>query len=132
MQKITYTNKEDLVALPDVSVKNKVTAADMNEIKSVVNSQSDAVEELQEDTKVRKVQYGMIVQIPDASNIPDNWLLCDGQALSKVDYAELYKVIGNTYGSTADTFNLPNQNKGAENIASALIPNNYFYIIRAK
>ena len=56
---------------------------------------------------------------------------CDGQALNKIDYSSLYQAIGNTYGSTADTFNLPNQNKGSENIDPALIPN-YYYIMRVK
>lgn len=33
-----------------------------------------------------------------------------GQALSKTDYATLYGLIGDRYGSTATTFNLPNLN----------------------
>ena len=28
--KITFTDKEDIVGLPEVNIKNKVTAADMN------------------------------------------------------------------------------------------------------
>lgn len=35
------------------------------------------------------------------------YLPCEGQALSKTEYEELYKVIGDTFGSTATTFNLP-------------------------
>lgn len=42
--------------------------------------------------------------------IPLNWLLCDGQAVSRIDYSELFNLIGTTYGSGdgSTTFNLPN------------------------
>lgn len=35
------------------------------------------------------------------------WLPCDGRTLDKSDYIALYQVIGDTYGSTSTTFNLP-------------------------
>lgn len=38
---------------------------------------------------------------------PEGWLFCRGQSVLKKDYPELYSVIGDTYGSTATTFNLP-------------------------
>ena len=37
----------------------------------------------------------------------DNYLKCDGQAVSKETYGDLYKVIGGSYGETDSTFNLP-------------------------
>lgn len=45
-------------------------------------------------------------------NAPTNWLRCDGQEVSRTDYAELFNTIGTTYGSGdgATTFNLPNVN----------------------
>lgn len=41
--------------------------------------------------------------------IPENWLLCDGQAVSRTDYAELFNVLGTKYGTGdgSTTFNLP-------------------------
>lgn len=39
---------------------------------------------------------------------PANYHLCDGSSLSKTDYPELFKVIGNTFGGTGDVFRLPN------------------------
>ena len=36
MMNIPFTDKEDIVALPEVNIKNKVTAADMNQIKNAV------------------------------------------------------------------------------------------------
>jgi len=44
------------------------------------------------------------------SAAPTGWLLCDGSAVSRTTYADLFAVIGTTYG-TGDgttTFNLPN------------------------
>lgn len=40
---------------------------------------------------------------------PDGWLLCQGQAISRTDYADLFDVIGTNFGSGdgSTTFNLP-------------------------
>lgn len=44
------------------------------------------------------------------SGTPDNYLFCDGSALSRTAYAELFSVIGTLYGDGggSTTFNLPN------------------------
>lgn len=46
----------------------------------------------------------------DSDTIPSGWLLCDGRAVSRTEYAELFKVIGTKHGSGngSTTFNLPN------------------------
>mgnify|MGYP002706597395 CR=1 FL=1 len=45
-----------------------------------------------------------------STTIPTNWLACNGQAISRTEYAELFAVIGTKYGSGdgSTTFNLPN------------------------
>lgn len=50
------------------------------------------------------VEYG-------SETIPNNWLLCDGRAISRTTYSELFKVLGTTFGSGdgSTTFNLPNR-----------------------
>ena len=42
---------------------------------------------------------------------PTGWLICDGSAVSRTTYAELFKVIGTSYGEGdgSTTFNLPNK-----------------------
>ena len=48
--------------------------------------------------------------------IPNGWLLCDGSAVSRTTYADLFDVIGTTYGpgDGSTTFNLPDfQGKGS-------------------
>ena len=45
-----------------------------------------------------------------SDTIPENWLLCNGQAVSRETYSSLFNTIGTTYGSGDGftTFNLPN------------------------
>jgi microcystin-dependent protein len=48
--------------------------------------------------------------VPFGSNtIPENWLLCDGSAVSRTTYQTLFNTIGTTYGAGDGftTFNLP-------------------------
>ena len=41
-------------------------------------------------------------------NIPTNWLKCNGEAISRTDYPDLFNAIGTTYGSVDSLhFNLP-------------------------
>lgn len=41
-------------------------------------------------------------------SIPFNYLPMDGRELNKIDYPDLFNIIGYTYGGSDDTFNLPN------------------------
>lgn len=43
-------------------------------------------------------------------NAPDGFLLCDGAAVSRTTYADLFAVVGESYGvgDGSNTFNLPN------------------------
>ena len=38
---------------------------------------------------------------------PDTFMFCDGRELDTTEYAELFSVIGYTYGGSGSTFNLP-------------------------
>lgn len=40
-------------------------------------------------------------------SLPKQWLLCDGSTLKMAQYPELYRAIGDLYGGSAATFNLP-------------------------
>lgn len=57
----------------------------------------------------KSVMTGKIIEYA-SSTIPSGYLLCDGKAVSRTTYANLYKVVGTTYGSGdgSTTFNLPN------------------------
>ena len=44
------------------------------------------------------------------TNVPTGWILCDGSAVSRTTYADLFAVIGTNFGAGdgSTTFNLPN------------------------
>ena len=46
-----------------------------------------------------------------SSKVPSNWLICNGQAVSRTEYAELFAILGTTYGAGdgSTTFNLPDK-----------------------
>ena len=56
------------------------------------------------------VPIGTVVEFA-SDKIPDNWLLCDGRAVSRNVYSELFSVLGTTWGSGdgSTTFNLPSK-----------------------
>lgn len=50
------------------------------------------------------------VMIYAGTTIPENWMKCDGQALSRTTYSKLFSAIGTSYGNGdgSTTFNVPN------------------------
>ena len=50
---------------------------------------------------------GMIMPYA-GSSAPSLWLLCDGTSYSTTTYPSLYSAIGNTYGGSGGSFNVPN------------------------
>ena len=129
MGRVEYDYKEDLNILPDVAIKNKIVASDMNDIKDAINN-NDYILSI-----TRDVPLGGLVIWYTQNNIPNKFMLVNGQALSRTKYEDLFNVIGTTYGDGdgSTTFNLPNQNANPEGVA---IPNdklpNYYYIMRVK
>lgn len=51
---------------------------------------------------------GAYLSYPSQKTIPAGFLTCDGRSLKKEEYAELFDVIGHTYGGSGQNFNLPN------------------------
>lgn len=64
------------------------------------------------DCYMHPVFYTMAGEIKmwAGDTIPDGWLLCDGSEVSKTDYPELYKAIGDLWGvpNSSSNFKLPN------------------------
>lgn len=54
------------------------------------------------------IPTGVVLPFAD-STAPSGYLICDGSAISRTDYADLYDVIGTTYGvgDGSTTFNIP-------------------------
>lgn len=61
------------------------------------------------DVLARIVKVGSVVPWP-MTTVPSGWLECDGSAISRTTYTELYAVLGTAYGvgDGSTTFNLPN------------------------
>ena len=53
--------------------------------------------------EVKTLCYPYLPQVPEGFEI----VPCDGRALSKTTYPELYQIIGGTFGYTDTTFNIP-------------------------
>ena len=55
------------------------------------------------------VPIGTLISFAGNGQLPDGFLVCDGSAVSRTDYADLYDVIGTIYGTGdgSTTFNLP-------------------------
>lgn len=47
------------------------------------------------------------IQMYGGLTAPAGWLLCDGSAVDRTMYADLFAVIGTTFGGTGSTFNVP-------------------------
>ena len=90
---ITYDNKVALNENPNVAEINKVTDNNMNVIKNAVNT----------NTPVGSISLFA------GKTAPTGWLICDGSAVSRTTYANLFSVIGTTSGSGngSTTFNNP-------------------------
>lgn len=63
---------------------------------------------LQNIGSLESVPVGTIIEY-SSSQIPDNYLLCNGAAIDRATYIDLFNVIGTTYGegNGTSTFNLP-------------------------
>lgn len=84
------------------------------------------------------------------ADTPENYLLCDGSAVSRTNYADLFAVIGTTYGAGdgSTTFNLPlltdnrfiegsntpgtQHDAGLPNIEGEIQNNFYYYVATGK
>lgn len=55
------------------------------------------------------VPTGAVMPFAASSSLPSGWLACDGSAVSRTTYADLYAVCGTTFGAGdgSTTFNLP-------------------------
>lgn len=78
---------------------------------------------------VTQVPTGMIMKWSGAADtVPDGWIACEGQALSRTTYAALFAKIGTTFGGSGTTFNLPDTRRrttvgaGGEKPAGSLGP----------
>lgn len=91
MARITYTNKEDRV-VTDVLAKNKVSAADMNEIKASVNALYDIMENLRQLITVKITPANFLGENYQNSNLVGLTADIDFQLFSDEGNGSLLKI----------------------------------------
>lgn len=136
--KISFEDKEDLNVLSDTPDIQKVTAENINEIKRAINENYDELlQKIEEGGGVAPPQPGTNVPLGTimewfSESYPTGFMPINGQAISRTTYKDLFAIIGTKYGQGdgKTTFNLPNQNKGIEDIEDPSLIPNFTYIMR--
>lgn len=107
----TANGVEGLVPAPSAGDQDKFLRGDGTYAKA---GAVDSVNGQTGDVVVDNVPVGTILPF-GASEHPVGYLACDGSAVSRSVYADLFAVIGTTYGAGdgSTTFNLPNLNNGS-------------------
>jgi hypothetical protein len=101
----TTTKRADTLVLRTRSVAKKLVAGDSSAT-ITLPSQSGT---LAIEGSVSSLPIGTITTISRKASIPEGFVACDGQAISRSEYADLYSAIGTTYGAGngSTTFNVP-------------------------
>jgi microcystin-dependent protein len=100
---IDETGMKTAVAIGDIADFDSDSA-----LRSEVSDNTRRVSNLERNLEMGSASAGIMVPFPGGT-IPSGWLLCDGSAISRTDFAALYAAIGTTYGAGngTTTFNLP-------------------------
>jgi microcystin-dependent protein len=97
------TNQGDLADLTTTDQSNLVAA--INEVKADANSAGgDLGTEIQET-----MPLGSVIMYANTLTPNSKWVICNGQAISRATYADLFALVGTTFGAGdgTTTFNVP-------------------------
>ncbi|WP_169779344.1 phage tail protein [Campylobacter curvus] len=117
----TYdAEKVDFATKSEVNAKLDKTdaAADSNKLGGKAPSEYASANHnhdgiyLKKDEASDGTPIGAYLAWSSQEKIPAGYLLCDGRSLKKSEYAELFAVIGYTYGGSGENFNIPKFNDG--------------------
>lgn len=92
------------------------------------NSTTGELEKIAGGTLYADAPVGAI-QAYGGSTAPSGWLLCQGQAVSRTEYADLFKAIGTAFGEgdTSTTFNIPDLREATTKGAGLSVKSPYHY-----
>lgn len=110
----SINNRElkDSLSLDDLGIKQDYNAGDIE------FSDGETLQDKYNNSTLCNTAYilddlpiGSQFAYSSVTNIPEGCLVCDGSAVSRTDYSELFAVIGTTYGEGdgSTTFNLPDK-----------------------
>lgn len=141
-QPFVFLVREDLDAEQTQSAQTQVPVIDqaLQECAEATQQALDLIEQMQQDLadgRFTGLQGPQGIQGPPGTGFtigdckafagqtpPDGWLWCNGQEVSRTEYAELFAVIGTQYGQGdgSTTFTLPLAGQGNEQIILAEPP----------
>ncbi|MCH9844120.1 MAG: phage tail protein [Alphaproteobacteria bacterium] len=111
-----YSNGNSQNGTPGSIIPAQAIEHPMREIVNVI-SESGLTPDADDNTQLwqalrRALQPTGLIEIwsGELSEIPDGWLYCQGQAVSRTTYADLFALVGTKYGNGngSTTFNVPN------------------------
>jgi microcystin-dependent protein len=97
------TSASELVVPSPIAEGDEITDGDLTWKVKKIGGASDAGD---------GVPLGAILPLAHNSTLPTGYLLCDGSAVSRTLFSDLFSAIGTTYGAGdgSTTFNLPDYN----------------------
>ena len=102
------------------STTTPISAENLNIMDEGIANNAADISDIQEDisdinSSLTQLLVVGSMQIFAGSTVPDGYLLCDGSAVSRTTYADLFAVIGTTWGSGdgSTTFNIPDMREVA-------------------
>ena len=100
---VVYLDNEATIS----ELSNQELTQEVNELRALIVTLREEVNTLKNNSDSTPV--GTIISY-STSTVPSGYLKCEGQAVSRTEYAALFEKIGTTYGSGdgSTTFNVPN------------------------
>lgn len=104
-----YTNAQDYEETEIAKITNSIDS-EMNGTRDINIEQlkNELKQELLQEISASANPTGTIIAY-SANNVPTGYLKCEGQAVSRTEYNNLFNIIGTTYGNGdgSTTFNVP-------------------------
>ncbi len=124
LEELTAVADDDILPIVDISENETKKIKNSNLLNNVIKN-TDVIDNLTSSIvdKPLSANQGKVLNEKIDSTVPigvllpfggttapTNWLLCDGSAISRTTYADLFNVIGTSFGEGdgSTTFNLPN------------------------
>lgn len=96
--------------MPKITDLTELTAPANDDVLAIDDISTTATKKISFATLAANIIPAGVINIFSTNSAPTGWLICDGSAVSRATYDDLFAVISTTYGSGdgSTTFNLPN------------------------
>lgn len=96
--------------MPKITDLTELTNPADNDLLPIEDTSTSTTKKITFETMKQNILPSGIINPYVSNSIPAGWLLCDGSAVSRATYDDLFTIIGETYGvgDGSTTFNLPN------------------------